>query len=255
MNAPSEDASLSAADCDRSTGASAGGVSHNLQGQRLGRKGRDTRERIIAAAQELLAEPATGSPITLSEVARRAKLRVGSLYLYFNDLTELLLALLQPVMAEADRELVGLLHRRWDDEEVGRRAFELVTAYYRFWAKHSRLLHLRNSMADALDERMMSHRLGSVRPMMRLLVEQMDGDPLGAETPITAMAAAMMTGLERVVTVTTDPNLPILLRSEGSAGHRYLLQAEARLIELGIRDYRLLAVRERQRASSCRQFP
>lgn len=230
-------------------------VSHNLQGQRLGRKGRDTRERIIAAAQELLAEPATpGTALTLSEVARRAKLRVGSLYLYFADLTELLLALLQPAMAAAEEEFVRLLRKRWSDEELGTRALELVNAYYSFWFKHSRLLHLRNNLADSLDERMMQHRVRSVRPIMRLLVEQMDGDVLRRETPVAAMATALMTGLERVVTVTTDPNLPLLLRAPFSAGHQQLLCAEARLIELAIRDQRLAAaVGEADPASpSCR---
>jgi AcrR family transcriptional regulator len=228
-----------------------GAVSHNLQGQRLGRKGRDTRERIIAAAQELLAEPvALGAPLTLSEVARRAKLRVGSLYLYFADLTELLLALLQPAMAAAEEEFVRLLRSRWSDEELADRALELVSAYYGFWFKHARLLHLRNSLADSRDERMMQHRVRSVRPIMRLLIEQMDGDVLHPETPVAAMATALMTGLERVVTVTTDPNLPTLLRAPFSAGHQQLLRAEARLIELAIRDQRLAVAGERTAAGA-----
>ncbi|MET0251774.1 MAG: TetR/AcrR family transcriptional regulator [Novosphingobium sp.] len=214
-------------------------VSHNLQGQRLGRKGRDTRERILAAAHELLAEPvAPGSTITLSEVARRAKLRVGSLYLYFADLTELLLALLAPVMEAAENDFVRLLRPRWSEEALGARTLDLVTAYYAFWVRHSRLLHLRNSMADSLDERMLRHRVRSVQPIMRLLVEQMDGDASRPEPAVAAMATAMMTGLERVVTVTTDPNLPLLIRTRDTAGHRQLLEAQARLIELGIQDCR-----------------
>ena len=48
-------------------------LSHNLQGQKLGRKGRVTRERIIAAAEKLLAGP-PGTPVTLSAVAREASL-------------------------------------------------------------------------------------------------------------------------------------------------------------------------------------
>lgn len=32
-------------------------VSHNLNGQRLGRKGRDTRERIIAVTTQLMSVP------------------------------------------------------------------------------------------------------------------------------------------------------------------------------------------------------
>ena len=46
-------------------------VSHNLNGQRLGRKGRDTRARILAATNELLAN-SVDVPISLSAVAREA---------------------------------------------------------------------------------------------------------------------------------------------------------------------------------------
>ena len=48
-------------------------LSHNLLGQRLGRKGRDTRERILAATARLLLGPAD-NVISLSAVAREASL-------------------------------------------------------------------------------------------------------------------------------------------------------------------------------------
>src|SRR5579871_6514030 len=75
-----------------------GEISHNLAGQRLGRKGRDTRERIMAAAAELIDEAGEGA-ISMSSVARRASLGMTSLYNYFADFTEVVLALLEPVMA------------------------------------------------------------------------------------------------------------------------------------------------------------
>ena len=215
-------------------------VSHNLNGQRLGRKGRETRDRIIAAAQEILAED-HGAAITLSEVARRASLRMGSLYLYFADLTELMLALLEPVFETAETEFVGLLRTRWPDEELGARAHAFVHAYHGFWVKHTRLLHLRNSLSDQRDERMMLQRVRSTQPLLRLLIEQMDGDLTKPGTPAFSMATALMTGLERVVTVTTDINLQDLLQMRYAATRTHLLTAEARLLELGIRDYRALA--------------
>jgi AcrR family transcriptional regulator len=70
-------------------------LSHNLVGQRLGKKGRDTRERILAATDRLLAGP-PDTAISLSAVAREASLAMTTLYIYFNDLTELLLAVLDP---------------------------------------------------------------------------------------------------------------------------------------------------------------
>src|SRR5579862_4458368 len=63
----------------------------NQVGQKLGRRGRLTRERILAATRELLdADPP--QPLTLSAVARAAGLGMTSLYVYFKDLGELVLA-------------------------------------------------------------------------------------------------------------------------------------------------------------------
>lgn len=221
-------------------GGAANAVSHNLAGQRLGRKGRDTRDRIIAAAHEILAEH-PGTALTLSEVARRSTLRMGSLYLYFADLTELVLAMLEPVMATAEEAYIGLVRTRWSDNELGERAYEFVCAYHQFWVQHSNLLHLRNSMSDGNDERMMIHRIRSAQPVMRLMVEQMDGDLTKPESPAFSMATALMTGLERVATVTTDASLSAITREPVWERRANLLRAEGRLLELGVRDYRSLA--------------
>lgn len=219
--------------------ASAKQVSYNLNGQRLGRKGRDTRDRIIAAANEVLAGP-SDVPISLSAVARKASLGMTSLYLYFNDLTELLLAVLEPVMATAEECYISLLRTRWSDAELGDRTQEFVRAYHAFWVKHSRILHLRNSMADRQDERMLMYRVRCAQPVMLLLVQQMDGDLNSPGMPPFSMATALMTGLERVVTVTTDATLQNMLHARFSSTQAHLLQAEGRLLELGIRDYRTL---------------
>lgn len=215
-------------------------ISHNLNGQRLGRKGRDTRERIIAATNEVLAGPAD-LQISLSAVARKASLGMTSLYAYFNDLTELLLAVLEPVMATAEEAYISPLRSHWSDDELGARSREFITGYHGFWVRHSRLLHLRNNMADLQDERMLLHRVHSAQPVMRLLVEQMNGDLDAPGSPVFSMATALMTGLERVVTVTTDDTLQTLLHARFSSSHTHLLHAEARLLELGIRDYRARA--------------
>lgn len=217
-------------------------VSHNLNGQRLGRKGRDTRDRIIAAAHEILAE-SEYSLITLSEVARRASLRMGSLYLYFSDLTELVLAMLEPAMATVDETIMPLLEERWPDDELSDRAYQFVSTYHQFWVQYSRLLHLRNNMSDRHDQRMMLNRVHTAQPIMRRLIVQMDGDLSKTESPIFSMATALMTGLERVATVTTDTSLPMLINAPFSSKFDNLLRAESRLFEMGIRDYRALAAK------------
>ena len=214
-------------------------VNHNLNGQRLGRKGRDTRDRIIAVAQEIIAD--SSEPlITLSEVARRAELRMASLYVYFSDLTALILALLEPVLATAEQEYVHILREYWSDEELGENCHQFVAAYHRFWIKHSRLLHLRNHLSERNDVRLMEQRVRSAQPLLILLAKQMGSKSEIRATPLSSMATALFTGLERVVTVTTDE----LVTSAGEGKPNppsLLIKAEARLFELGIRDYRSLA--------------
>lgn len=213
------------------------GISHNLNGQRLGRKGRDTRDRIVAVTAELLSEPLEDGLITLSEVARRADIRMGTLYLYFADLTELVFAVLEPVMATAEAEYVHLLREFWADEVLGERSLAFVTAYHGFWRKHSRVLHLRNNMADRGDDRLMQHRIRSALPVMRLIASQMGTQPTTYGNRMSSMATALMTGLERVATVLTDDKTPFVVNEPGNPLD-LVLKAEARLFELGIRDQR-----------------
>lgn len=211
-------------------------VSHNLQGQRLGRKGRDTRQRILAATEELLA---TDEPITLSAVARTAGLGMTSLYVYFADLTELLLALLEPIMASGEETYLGHLRLRWDDEQLGEQCMMFISAYYNFWRKHTRILHLRNAISEERrEERMVQHRIRMGVPMVRHLVEQMDGAPDDTGAPAYAMAAALFVGLDRLVAVRTNTEWSTELTPDFQPDLDMQLKSEARLLELAIRDLR-----------------
>lgn len=222
---------------DLSASLRAGAISHNLNGQKLGRKGRDTRERILSAAAEIIAnEPET--QISLSAVARKASLGMTSLYNYFTDLTELLLAVLEPVMATAEDAYIGRMRDYWPDEELSEYCAEFTRALYGFWQQHNRLLHLRNNMADAHDLRMMQQRILSTQPVINLIVVQMDGDPAIIQTPAVAMASVLMTGIERSITVNTDDYVRTVFGEPPHRSEEHHLWPVARLMELAIRDVR-----------------
>jgi AcrR family transcriptional regulator len=210
-------------------------LSHNLLGQRLGRKGRVTRERILAATDRLLADP-SGTPLSLSAVAREASLGMTSLYLYFGDLVELVLAVLEPIMESAEESYLARVRVRWPDAAVGQNALAFVSAYHAFWEKHSRILHLRNTN-DMLDARIVRNRIESAQPLIDLLTFQMDGDDAPVGSFRQGMASALVTGLERIATVTTDMELTSLFE-RGSPNVPNLLRGQARLLELGIVDGR-----------------
>jgi len=217
----------------------------NLAGQRLGRKGQETRARILSAAMHLLAD-VDGPPVTLTSIAREASMRLTNLYLYFPDFGELVLALLEQVMADADAAFMTRLRMRWPDESLGEASREFLYAHYRFWNQHARLLHLRNALSDT-DPRLMQYRQQASTPMVQFLVQQMDGgdDP---DFACTSLATVVLTGFERIATVVTNRgfygnqgHLPDLSREELID---QLLTAEARLLELAIEDRRKAAKRQ-----------
>ncbi len=212
-------------------------ISHNLAGQRLGRKGRDTRERILAVTAELIEEGGE-SPISMSAVARRASLGMTSLYNYFADFTELMVAVLEPVMATAEDAYLARLRPKWSDAELGERCLEFVSAYYRFWARHSRLLHLRNAISDRLDPRLMRHRIACTQPIVDLMVRQMGGDVTQPNSSPVTLATMTMIAIERSITISTDHELSSL--TDWFFGHdddRFVAPG-ARLLELAIREAR-----------------
>jgi AcrR family transcriptional regulator len=211
-------------------------LSHNLLGQRLGRKGRDTRERILAATARLLEAPDT--VISLSAVAREASLGMTTLYLYFSDLSELLIAALEPIMASAEETYIAHLRVRWPDAELGAHCAVFVREYQAFWQRHTRILHLRNSIADADDKRMRLHRIDASSSVGRLLLSQMDGDGSVYDPTANPMTSVLLTGIERLITLITDVQFPYVPIEHPADHISNLLTAQARLLEIAIRDCR-----------------
>jgi AcrR family transcriptional regulator len=214
-------------------------VSRNLNGQKLGRKGRDTRARVVAAAAELVAE-GKEVPLTLSAVARESGLGLTSLYLYFSDLTELLLAVLEPVTAAAEGYL-RLIRPRWPDEDLADHCRAFAAAYYAYWQEHSRILHLRSSLADQNDQRMLQHGIAASQGLIGLLVAQMNGKLEQPQSPNAALAVMLVTGIERAASVRTNLVLPGLLEGRMLLAPERFLHPAARILELGIRDARASA--------------
>jgi AcrR family transcriptional regulator len=214
-------------------------VSHNQIGQKLGRKGQETRERILGAMLTLVADP-DGPPVTLTSVARAAKVRLTNLYLYFPDLGELTLAALDRVMESAEEAFVGKLRRRWADDELQAACLDFLEAHYAFWKHNARLLHLRNALADASDMRVLYYRNAITRPLIDLLIAQMaEGERDNAD-----VATVLMTALERVATVVTNPHFHTVIATVDKADRdlrvRRLLAAEAEILTLVIRARRAL---------------
>ncbi|HMP56932.1 MAG TPA: TetR/AcrR family transcriptional regulator, partial [Novosphingobium sp.] len=177
-------------------------------------------------------------PLSLSAVARRVPLGMTSLYNYFSDLTELFLAVLDPVMATAEEAYVGQLRSRWPDEDLAERCHAYARGKFEFWSRHSRLLHLRNAMADSGDIRVRTYRVKGSQELIRLMIAQMDGDPADRSGPAAGMATVLITAIERTATVATDAGLTTLFGPNAGFPADHYLKPGARIMEMAIRDMR-----------------
>jgi AcrR family transcriptional regulator len=221
--------------------AAAPQAGYNLLGQRLGRKGQETRERILVTALRLI-ETCQDTPLTLSAVAREASVGMTTLYLYFPNLGDLVLAALTRVMDGADEAFIDRLRTHWPDGALLACAKGFLHAHYQFWRKHARILYLRNSFEDAGDARFLKYRNNVSRAPIELLIQQMDGRPDPLNAPVANCAIVLVTAYERLAALTTNPIFHTNLKDLGVGGVLAyidgLIDAEAELMALVVRHQR-----------------
>ncbi len=212
-------------------------VVHNLNGQRLGRKGLVTRGRILAAARKLIAER-DDLHFSMSAVAAEADLGMTSLYNYFGDIADVLLALLDELAVEAEKAYLVRMRRRWDDDELRHECRQFVFSFFDFWSKNANIYHLRNNFTDSRDPKMIAHRVPVAEEMIGLIVSQMGGDVTARTDQSNSMASAIFMGIERATAVLTNPHLLRDLPSTMRPDQQGLLMAESELFEFAIRTCR-----------------
>jgi AcrR family transcriptional regulator len=177
-------------------------ITVNKSGQSLGRKGRRTRANILAGADQLLRE-SPGAPPTVAAIAKQADISAPTFYLYFEDVGEVLLAMLDELQAESDAVL-ALMTEPWPEADAYPRALRFVRAYFDFWIRHVPILRARNMLSDQGDARFRTSRWQGAEPYFRAMEEkffQARPQANGDEIEGRGVAAVVMTALERLATV------------------------------------------------------
>jgi AcrR family transcriptional regulator len=171
----------------------------NQQGQVIGRKGQQTRERIVDAV-EMLLQTQPLRDLKQAEVCRIAKVSPPAFYVYFRDIETAVreaIARHQVLPAELD----ALLQEPWPEAEVFARAQRFVTLYLEYWEQHYHLFKTRNLSADEGDPAMIELRLGFQVPVMEKIAALIaEGQSRSGQTLPTprAGAAIVMASLERL---------------------------------------------------------
>jgi AcrR family transcriptional regulator len=175
-------------------------VERNLDGQRLGRKGTETRERLITALEALL-EHRPVRDLRVADIVREAGATPPSFYRYFGSVDDVLLAAIAE-RASTQPALLDLIRKPWEPEQIRARATIFAEAFLVHWEEHFALLHVRNMATDEGDARFSTLRWSTIAPLFHELAEkvrqrQADGS-VPADVDPEALAGALLSSLERM---------------------------------------------------------
>lgn len=195
-------------------------------------KSEATRSRLCWATAQLIGQKPIRS-IKVSEITNLASVSPSTFYIYFADVDEAILALLDQVQS-AMPDLAGLCRAITPTRlESDVKAF--LTVYLAFWDAHSAVLRLRNVAADDGEERFRASRARMLNPVLDAMADKIaefrGAGPGGRRAPPSLAIAAVLSGsLERLAVFSRSrPARPELAR-------RWLFDAESFLICAVLRD-------------------
>jgi len=133
----------------------------NKLGHRIRSRGARTREALLEAVRDLLAERGPGA-VRLTDVAQRAGVSPPSVYTYFKTVDEAALALCEAALPDTEA-LAGLLEGDWSGDEAFRACRAFVEAMAGVWRRHGAALSVERLMADRGDPAFIASRIRRLR--------------------------------------------------------------------------------------------
>jgi AcrR family transcriptional regulator len=173
----------------------------NLYGQAMGRKGNETRQRLIRATVELL-EKRSIRDVSVSDIATLAGTSSSSFYIYFADVAAAALAAAESI-EQITPEIERLLRLSWSKNDGQAKAAALVEEYVSFSSHHHAILRIRNLSADEGDKRFEAVRHQAVSRIHDLLEARIAA--AGNELDPSAGASAILALMERISSIARLP--------------------------------------------------
>jgi AcrR family transcriptional regulator len=167
----------------------------------MGRKGSETRQRLMDATVELL-ERRSLRDVSVSEIATLAGTSSSSFYIYFEDVPAAALAAASGI-EQYTPEMGRLLEQRWTRADAQRNAVALLDSYVGFASRHHAILRVRNLAADEGDRRFHEARSQGVRRVHNLLEARIAAARNGLDP--SAGASAVLALMERIAAIARLP--------------------------------------------------
>lgn len=139
----------------------------NQHGQKMGRKGRETRQKIMDVTLEML-KHRSYKDLTVSEVASEAGVSSSTFYVYFEDIEDVLFACVQAAALDLG-DLREILSRDWNDSNLEEQVAAFVETYNALWEKYRVELRVRNLEADQGNLRFLNIRVETTRDILQSL--------------------------------------------------------------------------------------
>ncbi len=170
-----------------------------LDGRTLGRRGIETRAKLLDATEARLASQGVRE-LRVVDIARSVGTSPATFYQYFSDVEEAVLALAEDVVVDIE-PIVTEIDGDWAGDGL-ERARKVVGAFVRYWDTNRVVLRVRNLAAEEGDERFREARLETLRPVTAALDDQIAANQaagaVSAEMSSYAAAAALVAMLERI---------------------------------------------------------
>lgn len=172
-----------------------------LDGRPLGRRGAETRQRLLDATAQLLEDNGLRE-LKVVDIARAVGLSPATFYQYFGDAEAAVLAL-SAAVGEETASLSQLLGRDWNGDDGLDCARQLVEVFIANWDTHRAVLRTRNLAAQEGDERFRAVRNAALRPLTEGIAAKVTARIDSGLAPYAA-AAAMVSMLERMAAFHAD---------------------------------------------------
>ncbi len=172
-----------------------------LDGRPLGRRGAETRQRLLDATAQLLEDNGLRE-LKVVDIARAVGLSPATFYQYFGDVEAAVLAL-SAAVGEETASLSRLLGRDWNGDDGLDCARQLVEVFIANWDTHRAVLRTRNLAAQEGDERFRAVRNAALRPLTEGIAAKVTARVDSGLAPYAA-AAAMVSMLERMAAFHAD---------------------------------------------------
>lgn len=172
-----------------------------LDGRALGRRGAETRRRLLDATARLLEDNGLRD-LKVVDIARAVDLSPATFYQYFQDVEAAVLAL-SAAVGEETASVAAHLAEDWsgpDGLDVVRR---FVDEFITNWDEHRAVLRTRNLAAQEGDERFRVVRNEALRPLTEGIAAKVASRDADGVAPYAA-AAALVAMLERMAAFHVD---------------------------------------------------